>query len=64
MFGDVSSKEKGGAYREILLNRPKALNALNHSMARLILSHLQTAASDPSVAMVVMEGWLPQPSLT
>ena len=52
----MSAGEGGGAYREILLNRPKALNALNLSMAQKILSHLQSAAADPSVAMVVMEG--------
>ena len=53
----MSSKERGGIYREILLNRLKALNALNWSMARLILDQLKAAADDPSVPMVVIEGW-------
>ena len=54
----MASKEGSGAYRQILLNRPKALNALNCDMACLIASHLKTAASDPSVAMVIIEGKL------
>ena len=57
VFSDVASRgEEGRAYRQILLNRPRALNALNHSMAGLILAHLRTAASDPTVAMVIIEG--------
>ena len=56
VFRDVSSKEGGGVYREILLNRRKALNALNWSMACLILDHLRAAADDPNVPMVVIEG--------
>ena len=56
IFRDVPSREGGGAYREILLNRPRALNALNINMARLAFSHLKSAAVDPSVAMVIMEG--------
>ena len=56
VFRDVHSKEGGGTYREILLNRPKALNALNWSMACQIFDHLKTAAEDSSVPMVVIEG--------
>ena len=48
--------EGGGAYREVLLNRPRALNALNCSMARVILANLRSAADDPNIAMVVIEG--------
>ena len=56
LFGDVSSGEGGVAYREVLLNRPRALNALNLNMIHLILPQMKVAAEDPSVAMVVMEG--------
>lgn len=52
----MPAREGGGAYREILLNRPRALNALNCSMARTILANLRSAAEDPTIAMVVIEG--------
>ena len=52
----MSSGEGGVAYREVLLNRPRALNTLNLDMMRLILPQMKVAAEDPSVAMVVMEG--------
>ena len=51
-----ADKEAAGGYREVMLNRPKALNALNLNMIRLIQPQMKAAASDPSVAMVVMEG--------
>lgn len=39
-----------------MLNRPRALNALNYNMTRLISSHLKTVATDPNIPMVVIEG--------
>lgn len=55
LFRDVGQREKG-AYRLIVLNRPKALNALNLNMIRLTLPELRAAVEDPSLAAVVMEG--------
>lgn len=40
----------------VTLNRPKALNALNSAMVRLIHARLVAWASDPSVELVVMRG--------
>lgn len=40
----------------ITLNRPKALNALSLSMIRLIDPVLKDAATDPTIACVVIEG--------
>ena len=55
VFRDVGEREKG-AYRLVLLNRPRALNALNLNMIRLVLPQLRAAEEDPRLAMVVMEG--------
>ncbi|BFZ22788.1 hypothetical protein BsWGS_25827 [Bradybaena similaris] len=40
----------------ITLNRPKALNALNLSMARKIYSQLLTWESDPNIGVVLIKG--------
>jgi len=37
----MGDKEKGGCYRLITLNRPKALNALNYNMIRLITADMK-----------------------
>jgi enoyl-CoA hydratase len=47
---------KDGALGRILLNRPKALNALTLNMVRLIDAQLRVWAEDPSVKAVVIEG--------
>ena len=55
VFQNVGDRESG-AYRLVLLNRPRALNALNLNMIRLILPQLRAAEEDSRLAMVVMEG--------
>ena len=37
----MGDSEKGGCYRLITLNRPKALNALNYNMIRLITADMK-----------------------
>lgn len=48
--------ETEGALGRIRLNRPKALNALNHTMVGLIDMALDRFASDPAIAAVVLTG--------
>lgn len=48
--------ENRGAVGIITLNRPQALNALNLTMIRLMRAKLESWASDPSVATVVVRG--------
>lgn len=48
--------ERRGAAGVIVLNRPKALNALNSTMVRLITAALDTWESDPNVTRVVIAG--------
>jgi len=48
--------EKRGAAGFVLLNRPQALNALNHEMVRGLDAALARWADDPSVARVVISG--------
>ncbi|MCO5159019.1 MAG: enoyl-CoA hydratase/isomerase family protein [Aquamicrobium sp.] len=48
--------EKRGRAGIVTLNRPKALNALNSAMVRLIHPQLVAWASDPSVELVVVRG--------
>ncbi|MHB2165999.1 enoyl-CoA hydratase/isomerase family protein [Alsobacter sp. R-9] len=45
-----------GAAGHILLNRPKALNALTHGMVRTIHAALDAWADDPAIRCVVVEG--------
>lgn len=45
-----------GRVRCITLNRPRALNALNHAMVLSIDAALTTAAADPSVTAVLIRG--------
>lgn len=45
-----------GRVLDILINRPKALNALSLPMIDLMTPPLQAAASDPSVACVILRG--------
>lgn len=46
----------GGRVLWITLNRPQALNALNHAMAVAIHRALADAGADPDVAHIVIEG--------
>ncbi|MFC6789236.1 enoyl-CoA hydratase/isomerase family protein [Methylobacterium komagatae] len=48
--------ETEGALGRIRLNRPKALNALNHTMVGLIDKALDRFASDPAIAAVLLTG--------
>ena len=41
LFTTMGDSEKGGCYRLITLNRPKALNALNYNMIRLITADMK-----------------------
>ena len=41
LFSTMGDSEKGGCYRLITLNRPKALNALNYNMIRLITADMK-----------------------
>ncbi len=45
-----------GAAGIIVLNRPKALNALTHAMVRDILPHLLTWKDDPTVSRLIISG--------
>ena len=47
---------KDGAIGHILLNRPKALNALDLPMVDAITAKLRAWETDPTVAVVVIEG--------
>ncbi|XP_033624130.1 3-hydroxyisobutyryl-CoA hydrolase, mitochondrial-like [Asterias rubens] len=53
---DVVSFDKKDTKCVITLNRPKALNALNQSMIRLITPKLREWASDSSNSMVIIKG--------
>jgi enoyl-CoA hydratase len=48
--------EKRGHAGFIILNRPKALNALNHGMVKAMADQLTRWAGDPGVAHVVVTG--------
>lgn len=48
--------EKRGRAGIVTLNRPKALNALNSTMVRLIHPQLVAWAADPSVELVIVRG--------
>ncbi|WP_407445969.1 enoyl-CoA hydratase/isomerase family protein [Rhodococcus sp. (in: high G+C Gram-positive bacteria)] len=52
---EVLVEAKNGLGR-ITLNRPKAINALNHDMVRVMAETLQAWASDDSVRAVVLRG--------
>ncbi|AXS40257.1 enoyl-CoA hydratase/isomerase family protein [Breoghania sp. L-A4] len=54
VFDDVLFDVRGRA-GFVTLNRPKALNALNHAMVRAIITQLDAWDDDPSVAHVVIE---------
>uniref|UniRef100_A0A7S0J0Q1 3-hydroxyisobutyryl-CoA hydrolase n=1 Tax=Calcidiscus leptoporus TaxID=127549 RepID=A0A7S0J0Q1_9EUKA len=45
-----------GTLAHIVLNRPKALNALTLGMARTVHSHLATAVNDSSIVSVMVSG--------
>lgn len=48
--------ERVGALGRLRLNRPKALNALNHTMVGLIGEALDRFAADPAVAALLLTG--------
>ncbi|PVB63273.1 enoyl-CoA hydratase/isomerase family protein [Labrenzia sp. 011] len=48
--------EKRGLAGFVTLNRPKALNALNHAMVTALASQLERWAQDPGIAHVVITG--------
>ena len=48
--------ERRGASGHILLNRPKALNALTHGMVRAIRPELEAWRNDPAITRVVITG--------
>ncbi|KZM48887.1 enoyl-CoA hydratase/isomerase family protein [Labrenzia sp. OB1] len=48
--------EKRGLAGFVTLNRPKALNALNHAMVTALAAQLERWADDPDVAHVVVTG--------
>ncbi|TQF65834.1 enoyl-CoA hydratase/isomerase family protein [Rhodococcus spelaei] len=48
--------ERAGALGRLTLNRPKAINALNHAMVRSMASALLEWESDPEVRAVVVDG--------
>ncbi len=54
--GDSIVAQRHGRIGHILLNRPKALNALNLEMIRLITQALEAWRDDPAVHAVVLEG--------
>ncbi|THA77612.1 enoyl-CoA hydratase/isomerase family protein [Streptomyces sp. A0642] len=45
-----------GRVRHLTLNRPRALNALNHAMVRQMAEALDAAEQDPSVVAVLLTG--------
>ncbi len=55
MTDDVLVRTEGHA-AQIMLNRPRALNALTHAMVGAIDSALTAAESDPSIETVVLSG--------
>ncbi len=54
--------ERRGASGFILLNRPKALNALTHGMVRAIHPQLEAWRNDPAVTRIVITGAARKPS--
>lgn len=53
--GDLIARREGAA-GILRLNRPKALNALTLDMTRAIVAALDAFETDPSVAVVILEG--------
>lgn len=45
-----------GRVRHLTLNRPRALNALNHAMVRLLADALDAAEHDDAVVAVLLTG--------
>jgi enoyl-CoA hydratase len=45
-----------GPVRRLTMNRPKALNALNHELTEAMSDALGAAGSDPSVSVVILRG--------
>jgi enoyl-CoA hydratase len=48
--------EDFGPVRRLTMNRPKALNALNHELTEAMSDALGAAGSDPSVSVVILRG--------
>ncbi|XP_051478927.1 3-hydroxyisobutyryl-CoA hydrolase, mitochondrial isoform X3 [Apus apus] len=55
LTGEVLLEKKGGA-GIITLNRPKALNALNHSMIQQIYPQIKTWEQDPETFLIIIKG--------
>lgn len=55
MSDDILFEQRGHA-GFVTLNRPKALNALNHAMVRALADQLTRWAQDPAIAHVVITG--------
>lgn len=54
--GDEIRFERIGRAGLVTLNRPKALNAVNHAMVRALAKALDAWEADPAVALVVIKG--------
>lgn len=54
--GDEIRFERAGRAGLVTLNRPKALNAVNHAMVRALAKALDAWEADPGVALVVIKG--------
>ena len=48
--------ERHGAVAQVLLNRPKRLNALTRVMLEALLGHLEALAKNPEILVVVLSG--------
>ena len=48
--------EDFGPVRRLTMNRPKALNALNHELTEAMSDAIGAAGSDPSVSVVILRG--------
>ena len=55
-MSDTVLYEAQGAIARITLNRPDRLNAMNRDLAEELLGHVERAASDDSVRVVVLTG--------
>lgn len=62
-MNDVQFLVESGIGR-ITLNRPRALNSLNHGMVLAMLDHLETWRADPGVRAVLIDGAGSAPAAT
>jgi enoyl-CoA hydratase/carnithine racemase len=52
----VTSEDRGGAVRHVVLNRPEKRNAMSQELLRALAAELQAAAEDADVHCVVLRG--------